>query len=162
MYEVACETGGKCNVDQRSFKAYLARWMAASTKMAPYITDQVMIKLSTSAMAAAKQCVGTAGLINGAACGIKWTQADWDGSSGVGEQMSALEVIQSNLIGRVPGPVTETTGGTSKGDPGAGTHGDAPTGPVPGKITVGDKVGASFLTMLILVGVLGGAWWMVV
>ena len=76
--------------------------------------------------------------------------------------MSALEVIQSNLIGRVPGPVTETTGGTSKGDPGAGTHGDAPTGPVPGKITVGDKVGASFLTMLILVGVLGGAWWMVV
>ena len=27
MYEVACEPYGKCDIDQRSFKAYLARWL---------------------------------------------------------------------------------------------------------------------------------------
>ncbi|KAF2429238.1 hypothetical protein EJ08DRAFT_304525 [Tothia fuscella] len=27
MFEVACETNGKGNVDQRSFKAYLSRWL---------------------------------------------------------------------------------------------------------------------------------------
>lgn len=32
MYEVACEPGNTCNIDQQSFKAYLARWMAATTR----------------------------------------------------------------------------------------------------------------------------------
>lgn len=162
MSETACEgrDTGKvtCNVDQRSFKAYLSRWMAQTTKMAPFTTERIMRRLRTSAIAAARQCTGE----GGTTCGLKWTQPTWDGSTGVGEQMSAMEVIQTNLISKVDGPVTNATGGTSKGDPAAGTGGDImPLGPYTGKITTGDRVGAGFLTFFVLVGVLGGAWWMV-
>lgn len=160
MYEAACEPNNKCNVDQRSFKAYLSRWMAATTKMAPYTYDVIMPKIRASATAAARQCNGGE---SGTTCGIKWTQADWDGSTGVGEQMCALEVIQSNLISKVAGPVTNSTGGTSRGDPAAGTAGDVnPIMSFSRKINTGDRVGAGFLTGFVLMGVIGGAWWMVV
>lgn len=159
MYEVACETHGTCNVDQKSFKAYLSRWMAATTKLAPWTSDYIMARLRASAAAAARQCNGGT---DGVTCGNKWTVPTWDGSYGVGEQMSALEVIQSNLITTVGGPVTNATGGTSKGDPSAGTGGDvSPVALHTGQIKTGDRVGAGLLTALVLVGVLGGAWWMV-
>jgi mannan endo-1,6-alpha-mannosidase len=58
MQEMACENNGKCDVDQHSFKAYLARWMAATTKMAPFTYDAIMEKLAPSAQAAAQQCSG--------------------------------------------------------------------------------------------------------
>lgn len=160
MYEVACETNGKCDVDQRSFKAYLARWMAATTQLAPFTYKQIMPKLQASATAAAQQCSGGA---TGNVCGLQWTKGTaYDGSFGVGEQISALEVIQSNLITKVAAPVTHNTGGTSKGNPSAGTGGDTTApGIQTGTITTGDKVGAGFLTTLVLVAVVGGAWWMV-
>jgi len=158
MYEVACEPNKKCDVDQRSFKAYLARWMAATTKVAPWTHDLIMPKLKASAQAAAKQCSGGT---DGKTCGLKWTtNGVWDGSYGVGEQMSALEVIQSLLIENVSGPLTNQTGGTSKGNPSAGSHSE--TSPLTfSSITTGDKVGAGFLTTIILITILGGAWWMV-
>lgn len=158
MYEVACEPNGKCDVDQMSFKAYLSRWMAATTKMAPFTYDFVMTKLRASAQAAARQCSGGD---DGRTCGLRWTEPKWDGSYGVGQQMSALEVIQSNLIAKVSGPVTNSSGGTSKGNPAAGTGGDNTQPGMLTDITTGDRVGAGFLTTLVLVGVLGGAWWMV-
>ena len=159
MYEVACEPNGKCDVDQRSFKAYLSRWMAATTKVAPYTYDTIMSKLQSSATAAAQQCSGPNN-----ACGLQWTQGTaYDGSTGVGEQMSALEVIQSNLIQNVAGPVKNSTGGISKGNPAAGTGSNTNAGsPVAtDAITTGDKAGAGFLTAVVLVALLGGAWWMV-
>lgn len=51
---------------------------------------------------------------DGVTCGHKWWVEGWDGQYGVGEQMSALEVIQSNLVERVKGPLSSETGGTSK------------------------------------------------
>lgn len=161
MSEVACEGNGKCDVDQMSFKAYLARWMAATTKMAPFTYDAVQALLASSATAAAQQCSGGN---NGRMCGLKWTNgATWDGTSGVGQQMSALEVIQSNLIAQVAGPVTNETGGTSVGNPLAGSGGDSTAAALGyGRTTTGDRIGASFLTLLVLVTVLGGAWWMIV
>ncbi|KAI9831479.1 MAG: hydrolase 76 protein [Phylliscum demangeonii] len=159
MYEVTCEQNGKCDNDQKSFKAYLARWMAATTKAAPFTYDAVMRKLRPSALAAAKQCSGGT---DGVTCGIKWTQPTWDGTFGVGQQMCALEVIQSNLISRVTGPVNSTAG-TSKGNPSAGTGGDSlPSALHLKQIGTGDKVGAGILTAVIMVGVLAGAWWMVI
>ena len=159
MYEVACEPNGKCNTDQRSFKAYLAQWMAATTKLAPFTYDMIMPKLQKSAQAAAASCNGGQ---DGNQCGLQWTKNSFDGSLGVGEQMSALAVIQSNLITKVAGPVTNNTGGTSKGNPAAGSNSNAgPNGPAPEAITTRDRVGAGFLTTLVLIGVLGGAWWMV-
>jgi mannan endo-1,6-alpha-mannosidase len=164
MYERACETVNTCMVDQRSFKAYLARWMAATTQMAPFTYDFIMPKLRASAAAAAKTCTGGN---TGTSCGLKWTEQQWDGSKGIGEQMSAMEVFQSNLITKVAPPVTNSTGGTSKGNPSAGSEGDGPpgAGPLPkiytDPITTGDRAGAGILTTLVLVVFIACTWWMI-
>lgn len=155
MSEVACEGNGKCNVDQRSFKAYLARWMALTMKIAPYTREKLLPRLQASAKAAALQCNGPDN-----ACGLRWIKgAAYDGSTGVGEQMAALEVIQSNLIDSVEGPANKDNGIT-KGNPGAGA-GKGPELRQLSDITTGDKVGAGFLTSVVLLGILGGAYWMV-
>ena len=161
MYEVACETTNACDTDQLSFKAYLSRWMAATTKVAPFTQDIIMPKLQASAQAAAAQCSGGD---DGVTCGTKWTQSTWDGTQGVGQQMSALEVIQSNLINSVAGPVTNTTGGTSKGDASAGTSQGASTTPetLTSTITTGDKVGAALMTVIVVLNVLGAVVWMII
>lgn len=156
MYEVACELNGKCNTDQRSFKAYLARWMGYTMLVAPFTKDMMWTKITTSAQAAAKQCTGG----SGTQCGLRWYTGTNDGSTGVGEQMAAMEIIQNLLITDVSGPVTETKGGTSKSDPSAG--GEVQNDPITfSEITTGDKAGAGFLTTLVLIGILAGAWWMV-
>lgn len=159
MQEQACEPYGTCNTDNFSFKAYLARWMAATTKVAPYMYDRVMEKIRPSAAAAALQCSGGA---SGTLCGIKWSDgAKYDGTTGVGQQMSALEVMQSLLISRVAAPVTQDTGGISKGDPSAGSAGTFdPTLPQ-ATIERKDRVGAGILTTLVLVSGIGSAWWMI-
>jgi hypothetical protein len=60
MYEAACEEAktalGDCDQDQQSFKAYLARWMAATAKLCPWTSDTIMGYLRASAAAAALQC----------------------------------------------------------------------------------------------------------
>lgn len=153
-YEVACEPNGNCNVDQLSFKAYLSRWMAATTKVAPWTSDQILPLLASSAQAAAQSCSGGA---DGNVCGTRWTQPGYDGTFGVGQQMSALEVIQSNLIKKVSGPVSNSTGGTSKGNPSAGTGTTVHVEP-PHAITTGDKAGAGVLTAVVIVSLLGGGY----
>lgn len=171
MFERACEPVNTCQVDQRSFKAYLSRWMAATAQMAPFTYDLIMPRLRASAVAAAKTCTGGP---NGTSCGLKWTEPQWDGSRGVGEQMSALEVLQSNLIKEVDAPVTDANGGTSKGDPAAGgakTGGNRNDGGgVPLRndgdiksrdIVPADKVGAGVLTALFLASIVGCTSWMI-
>jgi mannan endo-1,6-alpha-mannosidase len=74
--------------------------------------------------------------------------------------MSALSVIGTNLLTSDMVPLTKSTGGTSVSDPSAGTtspntQSDAPMKP----ITTSDRAGAGILTLLIIVGVIGGAWW---
>ena len=164
MYEVACEPGGNCDTDQFSFKAYLSRWMAATIKVAPWTEPQIMPKLQASALAAAAQCTGGS---TGTMCGVKWTTGTFDGKMGLGQQMSALEVIQSNLIQQVQAPVAASTGGTSKGDPTAGTGpaaGSSPLNNLPiiatRPIAVSDQVGAGFITLIFLVFALGSVAWL--
>jgi mannan endo-1,6-alpha-mannosidase len=158
MFEVACETNGKCNTDQRSFKAYLSRWMGYTMLVAPWTKDLLWTRMQTSAQAAAQQCSGGE---DGKTCGLRWTnRATWDGSYGVGEQMAAMEIFQNLLIANVSGPVTEKAGGVSKSDPSAG--GEAQVQPITfDGITTGDKAGAGFLTTLVLIAIIAGAWWMV-
>ena len=161
MVEVACETVGTCNNDQLSFKAYLARWMAATTRLAPFTHDQVMTKIRGSAQAAAQQCSGGS---KGTTCGQKWTQGKvWDGSNGVGQAMSALEVVQSTLLKpeAKQQPLTEATGGTSVGDPSAGTIPSTWSGTHATEITTGDKAGAGIITTLLIVFVCGGSSWII-
>lgn len=162
MVEVACEPEVTCDYDQPSFKAYLSRWMAAATQLAPFTYDTIQPLLNTSAQGAAGQCSGGN---DGQTCGRMWYKSTWDGRSGVGEQMSALSVIQANLISKVAAPVTQNSGGTSKSDPSAGsTSGGEPavvlSSELTSKITVGDKAGAGIVTAIICSGLLGSLAWM--
>jgi mannan endo-1,6-alpha-mannosidase len=155
-YEVACEEALKCNTDMFSQKAYLTRWMAQTTKMAPFTFDRIMTVLRASASAAALQCSGGP---NGRMCGLSWSKnSTWDGTMGVGQQMAAMEVIQSNLIQRVKAPVTNSTGGTSKGNPSAGSNPTPLLATEPA--TMGDKAGAGVLTAVVLLASLGMWGWM--
>ncbi|KAL9045614.1 MAG: hypothetical protein Q9214_001372 [Letrouitia sp. 1 TL-2023] len=160
MQEIACEPQKSCNNDQPSFKAYLSRWMAATTQIAPFSEGYVMKKLRASALGAAKQCSGPPN--GGTTCGRTWNTAVWDGKLGVGEEMSALSVIQNLLIQKVAPPVTLKKGGTSKSNPEAGT---GPVNPTPidpvltRKVTTGDRAGAGILTAIVLAVLLGSTWW---
>jgi len=166
MYEASCEdvstAVGTCDQDQLSFKAYFARWLAATTKVAPFTAATIMPWLTASATGAAAQCDGGA---TGQVCGEHWTAgATYDGTYGVGQQMSALSVIQSNLIAEAQDLVTNTTGGTSAGNPAAGT-GTGASSSIPGVDTTpptgSDKAGAGVLTALTLCGLFGGVGFMV-
>ncbi|KAK3724752.1 hypothetical protein LTR37_000800 [Vermiconidia calcicola] len=94
-YEWACEAHGTCNNDQYSFKAYLARWLAKSSSVAPFISDSVFTLLNASSIAAAQSCSGGD---SGQLCGQKWYVSGYDGNSGVGQQLSAMETVQSLLL----------------------------------------------------------------
>ncbi|KAL1636226.1 hypothetical protein SLS56_001205 [Neofusicoccum ribis] len=112
-YEPACELIDTCNTDQLSFKAYLARWMAKTSVLAPAIDNgQVMPLLRASALGAATACSGEA---DGTSCGYRWYIGGYDGKVGVGPQLAAMEVIQALLIGQAPAPATQQSahGGTT-------------------------------------------------
>ena len=165
MVEVACENVNTCNTDQFSFKAYLSRWMGQTIQLAPFVYPNFQAKLSTSAKQAALQCSGTKFGRN-SICGQKWTMgAKWDGTDGVGQAMSALAVIQSNLIkpeNKAAVPVTNSTGGTSQGDASAGTVATTAQGYHLAPITTKDQVGAAFLTIGLIVFMSGSAIWIAV
>jgi mannan endo-1,6-alpha-mannosidase len=103
MYEVACEDINTCNYDQYSFKAYLSRFMWATTQLANFTSPAIQTLLSTSAQAAAKACSGGA---DGQQCGAKWYLGGWDGTLGPGQQLGALEVMQGLLIKDAQAPMT--------------------------------------------------------
>lgn len=151
--EVACEPVDLCDLNQQSFKAYLSRWMAATTKWAPWTYDRVKSLLDINAEAAASQCTGGR---NGRMCGHKWTNnGQWDGSTGVGQQMAAMEIVLSTMIEKVTFPVTNNTGGTSRGDPAAGGSDVGRMHPSnlidADPIETKDEAGAWFLTVLAVV-----------
>ena len=107
MLEQACERARICNTDQASFKGYLARWMAKAAVLAPFISGQVAGLLANSSLAAAQSCTGggVAGDPAGAtACGTAWWTIGYDGETGLGQQLSALETVQALLIARAPAP----------------------------------------------------------
>jgi mannan endo-1,6-alpha-mannosidase len=160
MTEVACERVHLCDDDEQSFKAYLARWMAATTKWAPWTYGTIKPLLEASAAAAAAQCTGGS---NGRMCGLMWANnsGKWDGTTGVGQQMASMEVVLGNMIQKVDAPVTNSTGGTSPGNqkeglPGAKQIDGLSTLEQIRPISTADGAGAYFLTVLVLLSILGG------
>lgn len=162
MTEVACESVNLCDLDQQSFKAYLARWIAATTKWAPWTYSSVKPRLDASAMAAAQQCTGGS---NGRMCGLRWANnsGQWDGTMGAGQQMAAMEVVLATMIQGLEAPVTNSTGGTSPGNPEAGTQTSVGINGMSSldmmsPIDKADIAGAYILTTLILISLIGGLW----
>ncbi|KAA6407912.1 MAG: glycoside hydrolase family 76 [Lasallia pustulata] len=103
MYETICEKDSSCNNDAQSFKAYLARWMWATTQVAPYTRGAIMALLRPSAQGAAASCSGGKYDVT---CGSRWYTNAFDNVYGVGEQLAALEVIQGLLINDTAPPLT--------------------------------------------------------
>jgi mannan endo-1,6-alpha-mannosidase len=123
MYEPACEPINSCNVDQQSFKAFLSRWLAWTSILAPWTAGQIRPLLRGSAVEAMKACTGGA---SGRECGLRWTENGFDGVVGVGQTMAALEVLQSALL-----PIADVKAAPSPAAPAGHPHpGDAAIPPI--------------------------------
>jgi mannan endo-1,6-alpha-mannosidase len=156
IYEIACEEKMTCTTDMLSFKGYVHRWMATVTQVAPFTKDIILPVLKTSTTAGISQCTGGA---NGRVCGFHWSEKTYDGTAGAGQQMNVLGAVSSLLIDAVRSPLTNLTGGTSKGDPNAGSQSSSLNGQL-APLTSGDRAGAGFLTFLILGAAVGTFGWM--
>lgn len=167
IFEPACEPYDTCNVDQHSFKGYLARNMAYTIQMYPNSKSTLLPLLAASAQAAGLACDGT---YNGLTtqCGFKWTwdNGTFDGSTSVGylvgQNMAALETIQANLVVYAAAPLTNQTGGSSVGNVAAGNSASSTTAGTVVTIapaTTADKAGAGILTALATGGSFVFAWW---
>lgn len=159
MYEAACQPSNSCNNDQRSFKAYFSRFLGLTSVLVPQ-TEPVITKwLVDSANGAAGSCSGGS---DGVTCGLSWTDwsQGWDGKWGLGEQMSALEVMQNLMVHKRPAPYTADTGGSSIGNPAAG-YGKLTSDATPLSIDGGDKAGAGIITAIIGSSLVGSCVWLI-
>src|SRR5699024_1540972 len=57
--EQQCERFRNCNIDQRSFKGYLLRWLASTAQLAPHTAETILPLLRASGEAAAAACDGS-------------------------------------------------------------------------------------------------------
>lgn len=159
MYERACQDGGNCNNDQRFFKGVFARCLGLTALLVPELADEMMPLLETSAVAAAQSCAGG---LDGHTCGLNWEASGWDGLYGLGEQVSALETLQSILVPESAPPLTQEDEGVSVGDASAGLGDSSQNLLHPSvNITGRDKAGAGIITALVLASAAAGAIWMV-
>jgi mannan endo-1,6-alpha-mannosidase len=155
--EPSCEDYNTCTTDMLSFKGYMARWYSTVTKLAPFTADSILPVLKQSAQAAVNQCTGGT---TGRQCGFKWASGKFDGSVGAGQTMNVLGAVSSLLIADVGGPVASDTGGTSKGNPNAGSGSGDVNSRHMAPITTGDKAGAAIITLLLLGSACGMFGWM--
>lgn len=103
LFEAQCELDYSCNIDQQSMKAYLARWMAGTAQMAPWTAGKIGGLLRTSAQGAAASCSGPP---DGNTCGTRWYTNGFDDRTGVGQQLSAMEVMYALLVNETTPPMT--------------------------------------------------------
>ncbi|EOD52835.1 putative glycoside hydrolase family 76 protein [Neofusicoccum parvum UCRNP2] len=110
--ERACESSGTCNPDQLVMPALTLRWLALTPLFAPTTQASIYPALNASAAAAASRCtvVDGQGPDAPANCRGRWsasgngTSSADDGENtgtnddtwGLGQQLAALEVLQSN------------------------------------------------------------------
>ena len=144
-----------CTMDQKSFKNVLVKGMAVTAKYCPWTAAQLDQMIGANAQAAAKACVcGT-----GNQCPLAYTgdsNANCNGDYGIGQQMDALEAIISTLNPEVAGPVTQSTGGTSQSDPNAGSGTSDSSNSLTQPAKTSDKAGGAILTIVVVLGWLGG------
>ncbi|KAF7872017.1 uncharacterized protein EAF02_009122 [Botrytis sinoallii] len=88
--ETACESINSCTTDQRAFKGVLGKWLVDTIAVAPHTSDLITEQLISSAQAAVKTCRD-----NG--CGSDWSGNAKNSSTGVGEQINALNYVQGLL-----------------------------------------------------------------
>lgn len=155
MQETTCQPSGKCNNDQRSFRCLFSRCLGLTMKIIPEFEDKIRPNLEASAKGAAQSCSGGT---DGVTCGENWSANGWDNQYGLGEQMSALEVMLALIAEE---PLSVKTGGTNRTNYAAGTNTEDTENKNKIKIKGKDKAGAGVLTAIVLAILLGGGIWMV-
>ncbi|EAL86486.1 glycoside hydrolase family 76 protein [Aspergillus fumigatus Af293] len=149
MSEVLCEPNEVCNDNEILFKGLVTSWLAFTALLVPSTYDRILPKLQGSAVAAGATCTGN----GNNSCGVRWYTSKWDGWTGMEEQISVTDVLSVSLITtKHKGPVTSTTGGNSTSNPTAGSGDKSGQTTPTRKITMGDKAGASILTIGLVVG----------
>ena len=111
MTEVACEPVHTCSSDQYAYKGLTAQWMGETMQVAPFTADKISGYLQSSAKGAAKQCSGGH---NGTTCGTQWTKSKHDGKTGLGQELSALNVFLANLAVNSSAPINANTTATAQ------------------------------------------------
>ncbi|KAK4159287.1 putative mannan endo-1,6-alpha-mannosidase precursor [Cladorrhinum sp. PSN259] len=148
--EPACELAdlNQCTTDMLSYKGYVHRFLASTTQLAPFVRDMIMPVLLSSTKGMAQSCRDVGGV-----CGFRWDRGEYDGLTGAGQQMNALGALLSLLAtaeGDTKAPVTNTTGGTSKGNPNAGVGTGQPEKRTEREITMADKIVAWVVTGILV------------
>ncbi|KAF6833181.1 glycosyl hydrolase family 76 [Colletotrichum plurivorum] len=168
IYESYCEPTAQCSQDAQSFKGYLARWLAATSQVAPHTSTSILSLLSSTGQKAAAGCSGSpaSGFAGhpGTACGFSWLSGTFDGLVGVGPQMTSLQAIMYNLVRSAEGPVTANTGGNSTGNVNGGKSddGSGTSGKKLAAITTADKFGAAVITIILTGGVIGSSIFLII
>lgn len=161
MVERPCELEDRvqCNVDQHSFKGYMHRALATVAVVAPFTKSTVLPVLRSSTQGAVNSC------LSDGTCGFRWDRNSYDGDKSrgpAGQEMSALAALSTLLLDQKHvdlGPLTNDTGGTSKGDANAGLGNFQEVDPMK-PIEAGDKAGAAIVTIVVLGSFLGSLVWM--
>lgn len=119
IWEPKCEPSGHCDPDQTTFKGFLAQYLGLVAHLVPYTASEIYPLLKSSALAAGDHCiVGTSGEM----CSMLWTTEPDNTAPTMGPQMSALNVFLANMMAFSNAQVvSQKSGGTSEGNPGAGT-----------------------------------------
>ena len=122
LTEPACIPNQTCNIDQIAYRGILARALATvrDSGAAADSNSTINTILSASAAAAGAQCSGGD---EGTTCGSDWTAESFDGSRGLSEDLSALNVLLANLPQRVAsggGASNGTEGGDDSSSSGSG------------------------------------------
>lgn len=151
MVEPPCEFSNTCTTDMLAFKGFFHRWYSVIAQLVPDMGPKILPKLKDSAQAAIQQCTGGA---LGRQCGFKWATGSYDGKTGASQEMAVLSAVMSLLTPDSKTPLTEKTGGTSKGDPNAGGSGGGGM-KKPKPITGADKAGAGIMTALLMASACG-------
>lgn len=155
--EVACLPQKSCNLDQKAFIASFARSLARARDLAhasllPVTLQSINTTLRASAEGAAASCSGGS---NNTACGQDYTVGMFDGNTGLGQELSALEVILANLPGKALRTAANSTVTTStSGSTGStnSTNSAAPT-PTPAQGAASSvTVGLSFMAVIAAMG----------
>lgn len=128
----------------------------------PQFNDEFLPYLQASAVAAASQCSGTWDGLQGNACGYHWDTSTWDGSSGTGQQISALQVIQANLISAAPYPVTEKNGGISKPRPVTVTQTTDSNVQTRNSLSIGVRIGIGVSVAMFALALFVGLLWLII
>jgi mannan endo-1,6-alpha-mannosidase len=158
MYESACMRVHTCKTDQRSFRAYLARFLALTAVLVPDTYDKIYNRMEITAKAVAQSCVGGTDLHT---CGMNWSYPGWDQYYGLGEQMSALEVLQSLMIKDKQTILTLKDGASSIGVVDFGNQTYVPTAK-PLNLDAGDTAGAAIITVVVGITIIALGYYVII